>query len=407
MVNVNRAIAPPWSIYADQTDSVAQRDTGWIQLYCTNSQEVLDGVIQAYRVCEAVGLPAMLNLDAFYLSHTSEPVDIPDQAEVDAYLPPLDPRFQLDPERPQAFGGLAGPEAYLEARETAGADLVLLTMGTLAGTAAAALPVLRQMGRRVGLVRALVLGALAGLGGRDVRPEGIAEAAGAVATGVRAGLELRGLDDVTVMAWAGDGGTFDIGLQALSGAAERDEDFLYVCYDNEAYMNTGIQRSSATPWGAWTTTALGARPKLTRKKDIVAILAAHRIPYAATASVAFPGDLEAKLRRALAVRGTRFLQVLSPCPPGWRADPDQTIRLARLAVEARVFPLYEVRDGREYHLTHEPRGVPVADYLRRQGRFAPLGPEDVERIQAAVDADWQALVARCGGHARASPVRCR
>ncbi len=263
MVNVNRAMAPPWSIYADQTDSVAQRDTGWIQFYCAGNQEVLDTVIQAYRVCEAVALPAMLNLDAFYLSHTSEPVDVPDQAAVDAYLPPFRPRVLLDPERPRAVGGLAGPDAYMEfrhdlqqgmdeakdalvkadaefrlrfgrgyglieARETEGADLALVTMGTLAGTAAAALPALRGNGARVGLARVrvlrpfpaealraalrrarrvlvldrnlspgsggvlhaevaaalagvldppLVLGALAGLGGRDVRPEGVAEAA--------------------------------------------------------------------------------------------------------------------------------------------------------------------------------------------------------------------------------------
>jgi pyruvate ferredoxin oxidoreductase beta subunit/2-oxoisovalerate ferredoxin oxidoreductase beta subunit len=221
------------------------------------------------------------------------------------------------------------------------------------------------------------------------------EAAAAVASGVRAGLELRGLDDVRVMAWAGDGGTFDIGLQALSGAAERDEDFLYVCYDNEAYMNTGIQCSGATPWGAWTSTTPAPRGNITRKKDIVAILAAHRIPYAATASVAFPADLHAKVRRAAGVRGTRFLHLLSPCPPGWRADPDQTVRLARLAVEARVFPLYEVWGGTDYRITHRPRGVPVADYLRGQGRFAHLGPDQVGRIQAEVDAHWERLLARC------------
>ena len=263
MANVNRAMAPPWSIYADQTDSVAQRDTGWIQFYCASNQEVLDTVIQAYRVAEAVSLPAMLNLDAFYLSHTSEPVDVPDQGAVDGYLPPFRPPFRLDPARPRTFGGLAGPDAYMEfrydlqqamdeakdalakadaefrlrfgrgyglveARETEGADLVLVTMATLAGTAAATLPALRAEGARVGLVRVrvlrpfpaetlrevlrgarrvlvldrnlspgcggvlhaelaaalapladppLVLGALGGLGGRDVRPEGIAEAA--------------------------------------------------------------------------------------------------------------------------------------------------------------------------------------------------------------------------------------
>jgi pyruvate/2-oxoacid:ferredoxin oxidoreductase beta subunit len=221
------------------------------------------------------------------------------------------------------------------------------------------------------------------------------EAAGAVAAGVKAGLSLRGLDDVTVLAWAGDGGTFDIGLQALSGAAERDEDFLYVCYDNEAYMNTGIQRSGATPRGAWTTTTPIPGGNAARKKDIVAILAAHRIPYAATASVAFPADLTGKVRRAAALGGTRFLHVLCPCPPGWRAEPSQTIRLARLAVETRVFPLYEVWEGREYRITHTPRGLPLAEYLQGQGRFAHLGAEDLARAQAEVDARWEELLARC------------
>ena len=230
------------------------------------------------------------------------------------------------------------------------------------------------------------------------------ETAGATATGVRAGLTLRGLHDVTVLAWAGDGGTFDIGLQALSGAAERNEDFLYVCYDNEAYMNTGIQRSGATPWGAWTTTTPGAHAKPTRKKDIMAILAAHRVPYAATASVAFPGDLSAKLRKAAAVRGTRFLHILSPCPPGWRVDPDQAIRAARLAVETRVFPLYEVWGGRDWRLTYMPRGLPVGEYLRPQGRFAHLTADDRAAIQAEVETTWEELRARC---ARKPAARAR
>ncbi|MBI2163754.1 MAG: pyruvate synthase subunit beta, partial [candidate division NC10 bacterium] len=158
------------------------------------------------------------------------------------------------------------------------------------------------------------------------------ETGASVATGVRASLDAQGLHETTVVVWAGDGGTFDIGFQALSAAAERDENFLYVCYDNEAYMNTGAQRSSATPLGAWTTTTPALSPKARPKKDILAILAAHRIPYAATASVAFPEDLMAKIVRAKRIRGTRFLHVLAPCPSGWKYEPDLTIRLARLAV---------------------------------------------------------------------------
>ena len=142
--------------------------------------------------------------------------------------------------------------------------------------------------------------------------------AAAAASGVRAGLDLKGDTTTTVCAWAGDGGTFDIGLQALSAAAERNENILYICYDNEAYMNTGVQRSSATPFGAWTTTTPAQHVKDRPKKDLLAIMAAHGIPYAATATVAYPDDLIAKVRKAAAIRGTRFIHLLAPCPPGWK-----------------------------------------------------------------------------------------
>jgi pyruvate/2-oxoacid:ferredoxin oxidoreductase beta subunit len=213
----------------------------------------------------------------------------------------------------------------------------------------------------------------------------------AVASGVRAALDARGDRDTTVMVWAGDGGTFDIGLQALSGAAERNEDFIYVCYDNEAYMNTGIQRSSATPWGAWTTTTPSTGPQATRKKDILAIMAAHRIPYAATASVSHPVDLLEKVRRARTVRGTRFLHILSPCPPGWKFADELTIELARMAVRSRVFPLLEVIDGVEWRLTVSEPPEPVHDYIRAQGRFNHLDDDGIASIQADVDARWDLL----------------
>jgi pyruvate/2-oxoacid:ferredoxin oxidoreductase beta subunit len=144
------------------------------------------------------------------------------------------------------------------------------------------------------------------------------ETGAAVASGVKAALVQRGDHETTVMVWAGDGGTFDIGLQALSGAAERNEDILYCCYDNEAYMNTGIQRSSSTPWGAWTTTTPAGHPEAHPKKDILSILAAHRIPYAATATVAYPVDLVNKVAKAKAIRGMCFIHIFSPCPPGWK-----------------------------------------------------------------------------------------
>jgi pyruvate/2-oxoacid:ferredoxin oxidoreductase beta subunit len=218
------------------------------------------------------------------------------------------------------------------------------------------------------------------------------ETAGAVASGIRAALDVRGDTETTVMAWAGDGGTFDIGLQALSGAAERNEDFLYVCYDNEAYMNTGVQRSSATPWGAWTTTTPREHPQATKKKDILAIMAAHRIPYAATASIAYPTDLMAKVRKARSIRGTRFLHILSPCPPGWKYSDEQTVEMGRMAVHNRVFPLLEVEHGTRWRFTMESAGDPVGPYIRAQGRFRHVSDQDVARIQADVDARWQYLV---------------
>jgi pyruvate/2-oxoacid:ferredoxin oxidoreductase beta subunit len=220
------------------------------------------------------------------------------------------------------------------------------------------------------------------------------ETAASTAAGIKAALSVRGDDDTTVLAWAGDGGTFDIGIQALSGAAERNDDILYCCYDNEAYMNTGNQRSSATPWGAWTTTTPAGQPKSHPKKDLLAILAAHGIPYGATACVAYPADLMAKVRKAKTIRGTRFLQILAPCPPGWKTADDETIELGRLAVQSRVFPLLEVEDGERWRFSMDHAGTPVKDYIRRQGRFRHLTEEDVERIQKQVDARWKTLERR-------------
>jgi pyruvate/2-oxoacid:ferredoxin oxidoreductase beta subunit len=217
------------------------------------------------------------------------------------------------------------------------------------------------------------------------------ETGAAVASGVRAALDARGDTETTVMVWAGDGGTFDIGLQALSGAAERNENILYVCYDNEAYMNTGIQRSSATPWGAWTTTTPSVKPQSSRKKDILAIMAAHRIPYAATASMSYPLDLLAKVRKAMHVQGTRFLHILSPCPPGWKYSDELTIEMGRMAVRSRVFPLLEVEHGTTWRFTEDHPGEPVDAYIRAQGRFRHLTPEAIASIQADIDARWEWL----------------
>jgi pyruvate/2-oxoacid:ferredoxin oxidoreductase beta subunit len=216
--------------------------------------------------------------------------------------------------------------------------------------------------------------------------------AGATASGLRAALDVKGDSETTVMAWAGDGGTFDIGIQALSGAVERNEDFIYVCYDNEAYMNTGVQRSSATPFGTRTTTTPGKGWKKSRKKNMVEILAAHRIPYAATASIAFPEDMIRKFDKARRMKGgTRFIHVFATCPTGWRIPSEMSVKIARLAVQSNVFPLYEVKDGLEY--TINVKGDrPVTDYLKIQGRFKHLTDEDFEKIQHMVDKDWELLL---------------
>lgn len=218
------------------------------------------------------------------------------------------------------------------------------------------------------------------------------ETAAAIATGIKAGLEVTGRPDVNVVAWAGDGGTFDIGLQALSGAAERNEDILYVCYDNEAYMNTGNQRSSATPLFAWTTTT--PKGETGQKKDILAIMAAHKIPYTASASIAYPEDLKQKVRRAMTFRGTRFIHILCPCPTGWRMTQDMTIAAARLAVVTRAFPLVEIENGARVTVSHRAAGaVPVREYLKVQGRFGQMNDEAIEATQRAVDERWERLVA--------------
>ncbi len=222
------------------------------------------------------------------------------------------------------------------------------------------------------------------------------EAAASTAAGVKAGLEITGDTETTVMAWAGDGGTFDIGIQALSGAAERNDDILYVCYDNEAYMNTGIQRSSATPYGAWTTTTPVKHFKNRPKKDIDAIMAAHRIPYLATASVAYPEDMFKKAKKAKEIKGTRFLHIYAPCPSGWKSRPEDTVKLARLAVQTGVFPLYEIEDGERTTISIKVKErKPINEYLRLQGRFRHLKDPDIAAMQAEVDRKNERLLKSC------------
>ena len=188
----------------------------------------------------------------------------------------------------------------------------------------------------------------------------------AVASGVASIRDLNG-EPGQVICWAGDGGTYDIGLATLSAAAERNENIIYICYDNEIYGNTGGQRSSATPAGARTaTTPFG---KAEGKKDIMSIMTAHRIPYAATLSIAHPEDFAQKIATALSFEGMRFLLIHSPCPTGWKSEPEESVELVRTAVESGLFPVYEVFDGANYRINIAPNGADPAEYFAKQRRF--------------------------------------
>jgi pyruvate ferredoxin oxidoreductase beta subunit len=228
------------------------------------------------------------------------------------------------------------------------------------------------------------------------------ENAAAVASGIEVGfkaLARRGeAEEHPIVVFGGDGGTYDIGFQALSGAIERGHRFLYVCYDNEAYMNTGIQRSGGTPRGAWTTTtqvgSVGAG-KAEAKKDLVSIVVGHRAPYAATAAVSHWRDLMNKVRKALSMDGPTFLHVMAPCTRGWRFDSARTVRMARLAVETRFFPLYEVEGG-VYRITFPVASPkPVEEYLKAQGRyshlFLPQNATELETIKKEVEENYRRL----------------
>ncbi|HAL36865.1 MAG TPA: pyruvate ferredoxin oxidoreductase [Polaromonas sp.] len=218
--------------------------------------------------------------------------------------------------------------------------------------------------------------------------------AAAVATGVAAAMKVRGRTDVRVIAQGGDGGTTDIGFGCLSGMFERNDDVLYICYDNQAYMNTGVQRSSATPPTARTATTMplgteGGAP-FGQGKNVPLIAMAHEIPYVATASVAYLRDLESKVTKAMSMHGARYIQILVPCPLGWGAESHDTIRLARLAVETGMFPLFEAEHGEVVSSTKIRHRVPVEDYLKPQKRFAHLfgkqpAVETIARIQAIAD----------------------
>ena len=222
--------------------------------------------------------------------------------------------------------------------------------------------------------------------------QGNLENTAAIAAGVRAGLEYQGKGDINVLGLAGDGGTADIGLQSLSGALERGDKILYVCYDNEAYMNTGIQGSSSTPMGAWTTTTPYGKP--VKRKNLMQIVGAHGIPYAASASIGYIDDLRKKVVKAKAAiaEGPAFLHIHAPCPTGWGYDPALTVELAKLAVSTRCWNLFELVDGSKVNITKKVNKVkPAEEYLTPQKRFTGIDATTLAMVQTQIDIDYARL----------------
>lgn len=222
---------------------------------------------------------------------------------------------------------------------------------------------------------------------------------GASASGIVASLEDKGLaDDINVVAFAGDGGTVDIGIQSLSGAVERGTNFIYACYDNEAYMNTGVQRSGSTPQGAYSTTTPNG--KIGYKKNMPKILEAHGIPYVATAISSYPLDLYEKFKNAMSIRGPKYIHILAPCPPGWGYNPKDSIEIGRLAVQTGFWPLYEVIEGKfvlskdsSKYLDPKKR-KPILEYLKTQKRFKSISDEDIERHKSYIEDQWKQIQKR-------------
>jgi pyruvate/2-oxoacid:ferredoxin oxidoreductase alpha subunit/pyruvate/2-oxoacid:ferredoxin oxidoreductase beta subunit len=583
--NINRPLGVPGGLQADHSDGLTARDWGWIYLYGEHHQEILDTVIQSYRIGEdhRVMLPTMVGGEGYYISYTTDLVELPEQEIVDVFLPPFEPIGVLDannPMRPELWGttevmmGMkyAVHEASLRSKdiikqvnqefyETFGrsygnglieeyrmenADLALVTMGSFTGNARKAVDDLRKEGKKVGLIkircfrpfpsedfqrmsedlkaivavsrhdsaggagapvgydiksalynmdeRPIVQDVVSGICGVEISvndfkvlaekglkaiqdrkfeqnlvwyprieltekkivepmsPEllehyvfpgtgacqgcgmtlvwrTIMETAGrntiyvstsgcggwsgphtmcigsggaaanlpagaATATGIKRGLTALGKTSTNVILGSGDGSFGDMGFMAASGAAERNEDILMFVYDNQAYMNTGMQRSGATPYLAWTTTTpVGKmiKGKQAGTKPLTEIMAAHGIPYVATASAAFIPDLKKKVKKALTIKGCKYIHVYSPCPTGHRYPPEKAIEVSRLAVECGMWPLYEVEDGL-YRFTYEPRErKPVKEYLRTQGRFSHLTENDVEKLQEITDEKYHQL----------------
>ncbi|MFO7677932.1 MAG: thiamine pyrophosphate-dependent enzyme [Thermoplasmatota archaeon] len=225
------------------------------------------------------------------------------------------------------------------------------------------------------------------------------EAAAAGASGVEAGLRMQGKTDITVVAWAGDGGTYDIGIQALSGALERGTNFIYICYNNQVYSNTGVQRSGATPYATWTTTTVKGKTEF--RKEMGEIIQAHHIPYAAQTCISYPEDMYRKLVKAKSIKGPKYIEIMAPCPPAWRFPMEKTVEMGKLAVETGAWALYEVEhdvvtfNGKsKLILEGKIQRKPVEEWIKYQGRFGHLfrPKKDVEKIKLIeehTDQIWQ------------------
>ncbi len=597
MAVTNRKLGGLHTGQPDYTDTMPERDTGWMQFYLESNQEALDTIIQTYRIAEDVRitLPAMVCIDGFYLSFSYEPVEIPDQEDVDAFLPPfeakhiiMDPteRFEsplltapseviptyerlyddafekakrlieeVDREFDEQFGRSYG--GLVERYKCEDAEAVLVTIGSMTTAARRAVDKLRGTGEKIGLIklrsyrpfpneilrkvaceveamavvdrstsrgvgsrggpvfidtkaaiydvdeRPVALNFIAGLFGRDIRiedfeymakktlravregkldgaidymenleavkkyspppepqipmpdsaycpglrgcigcgltlamrhifdvlgknsvmavpsscaganvlgapftsPLGVPHvisnlaAAGGVITGLKRALRIREKHYVNVFGLCGDGGTVDLGLQSLSGAAERGEPVIWICYDNEGYMNTGIQRSGSTPVGAWTTTTpIGpkSRGKKAPRKNVPLLMALHGIPFVATASLAYIHDFKRKLRKASEVTlrgdGLAYIHVQQPCPTGWLFPSEKTIEIAKLAVLTGVWPVYEVENGELKVNIRLKQLRPIEEYLRLQRRFRHLTEEEVTQVQETVSRQWEELI---------------
>jgi len=224
------------------------------------------------------------------------------------------------------------------------------------------------------------------------------EAAAAGASGVEAALRQLGKGDTTVLAWAGDGGTYDIGIQALSGAIERQTNFIYICYNNQIYSNTGIQRSGATPYAAWTTTTVGGKTEF--RKDMGEIIKAHHLPYAAQTCVSYPEELYRIVKKAKGIKGPKYIEILAPCPPGWRFPMELTVEMGRLAVETGAWALYEYENGKttfngksKLILEKKIQRKPIEDWMKLQGRFRHVfkpsfNKKTIQEIEQHIDEMW-------------------